>query len=143
MNLTLAALFALTAPGFGPPQPDLATDQPLAGTWIVVRMERFGQAENASVGDKWVFAPDEIVIKFGNIPDPVHYTFKIDSSKYPRWLDLRISAGNGAGTEFQAIWEQDRDTLKICVATKGRPKQLATAANDNGEALYFLKRAGN
>jgi uncharacterized protein (TIGR03067 family) len=68
--------------------------------------------------------------------------YKVDASKTPMTLDIVCTDGPDKGKTLLAIYQADGDTIKICIAIKGkdRPTALATKA-DSGTVLETWKKA--
>ena len=68
-------------------------------------------------------------------------TFKLDSSKKPKTIDLEIQSGNDKGKKQPGIYELEGDTFKVCLAFPGesdRPKEVAKA--DTKTVSFVFKR---
>jgi len=115
----------------------------LEGTWKVVFFERDGKIHEQNEG-KDVKNYTKVVIK-GNkftihphIGGPRTSTFKIDSTKRPKWFD---DVPDGTKS-WPGIYELENDILKIYFDSKGvlkRPTEFKTTQN-SGLALFVLNR---
>jgi len=75
-------------------------------------------------------------------------TYKIDGSKKPKQMDMKITEfpkEDFVGKTAKVIYDLDRDTLKWCANKPGedsRPTAFPDKQGENGESLYLiLKRA--
>jgi uncharacterized protein (TIGR03067 family) len=115
----------------------------IQGSWVVASGESGGTAipnEDAKAtrfvikGDKYIYT----------IPDyREEGTLKVDSSKQPKAIDVKIDEGQNQGETQLGIYDLNKDTLKLCFARPGkgtkRPKDFSTNA-DNEQLLLILKR---
>jgi uncharacterized protein (TIGR03067 family) len=100
----------------------------IQGSWRVVKLESKGKANTGSFReDTWIFQDDELrmVGKGGQGDTYVKATFKLDSSKQPRTIDLSITEGAGKGGKKRlGIYRMDGDKLTICQGVD-RPKEFS------------------
>ena len=70
-------------------------------------------------------------------------TIKVDSTKSPKQIELKITKGDDAGKTQLGVYELDGDTLKFCVSippgSKERPSAFETKEGSN-TLLLVLKR---
>lgn len=108
----------------------------LNGAWQLTSAEiagvKFPESEAKKItlkidGETYVVQVDKAVDKG---------TVKADASKKPRTLDIVGTEGPNKGRTMLAIYEIDKDTLRVCYDTKGknRPSEFASS-KENG---YFL-----
>jgi uncharacterized protein (TIGR03067 family) len=120
---------------------DDAKKEKLVGTWDAVSVTVDGKArpEDEVKKSKMIFTGDKItILREGRKDD--EGTYKIDSTKKPKHIDLTPTTGGEAGKTMQGIYELEGDTLKICFGRPDRPKELAS--KEGGETvLIVLKRA--
>jgi uncharacterized protein (TIGR03067 family) len=100
----------------------------LQGTWSVTALEVEGQKMPAAM-----LANARIVIKgkrFTSTGMGAVYkgTLELDTTIVPRQLDMKFDGGPEKGNTNLCIYELDRDTWKICIATRGsvRPSRFAS-----------------
>ncbi len=110
----------------------------LQGTWNVVSLEMDGQ--KMSGGDARIVVRGN---RFTSIAMGATYegTVTVHAATAPRGFDLRFEEGPEKGNTNFGIYELDRDTWRICLATRGsdRPKEFA-APRGTGIALETLRR---
>ena len=115
--------------------------EPFQGTWKIAALEvegnkldidDFKETRLTIKGDAFTMATAGATYKG---------TFKIDSAKKPKSIDMSYTDGPEKGKTSLGIYEIDGDTWKICIGLTGkeRPKEFATKA-DTGHALEVLKR---
>jgi uncharacterized protein (TIGR03067 family) len=111
------------------PEDDVKKDQDaLQGTWKVVSAERDGKPVEELKGFLMTFAKDTFAIKKGE-EVVVKGTFKIDPSKSPKVMEMKITEGEGKGKDAHAIYELTKGGLRWCSGEAGkddRPKEFAT-----------------
>jgi uncharacterized protein (TIGR03067 family) len=114
----------------------------LNGTW---KME---QAELN--GSKW---PDAMTQQFTLVLKDEKYqllskspadegTVKLDASKKPKTMEIKGEQGPNKGRTMLAIFEVDKDTLKVCYDLSGKayPTEFTSPAN-SGRFLVTYKRS--
>lgn len=115
----------------------------LEGTWVVTSATRDGKA--------WVdlkemtFAGKELTLKSKDgkeqgFPFEQRLPFKVDPTRTPKAIDLRILSAGGwftSNVDIKGIYELDRDTLKLCL---GAQDKRPTEFSDKGSSLIVLKR---
>lgn len=70
------------------------------------------------------------------------YTYKLDPSKKPMEIDLTITDGPLKGQTFPAVYQLDRDTLKLCRAQPGQKRPTEFASKKGSDTIFLtLKRA--
>jgi uncharacterized protein (TIGR03067 family) len=96
------------------------------GPWKLVALNKDGQDVAKDNLDKievlFTFQGEKLSIKTGNAAKENAY--KIDSSKTPKELNLTLDK-----SEDKAIYELTKDTLKIAVGPKERPKDFKGGPN--------------
>ena len=69
-------------------------------------------------------------------------TFKLDSSKSPKAIDVTVTDGVGKGQTLKGIYESDGEDLKLCLTgepVEARPTEFLA---EKGELVLFkLKRS--
>jgi uncharacterized protein (TIGR03067 family) len=134
-----SALIAADSPK-GEPKKDLGQIQ---GSWVVESGESGGTAiaNEQLKATRFVIKGDKYIY---TIPDyREEGTLKLEQSKKPKAIDVKIVEGRDQGEMQLGIYELSKDTLKLCFAPPGkdnkRPKNLSTNA-DNDQLLLVLKR---
>ncbi len=107
-----------------------ATTKDFEGTWLPLSAEL--------AGEKW---PDKILKTIKLVLKDENYkvtvgesidegTWKIDSSKSPKTMDIKGINGPNKGKTFLTIYELDKDTLRVCydLSGKQRPTEFKTKA---------------
>ena len=115
------------------------------GTWTVVGLETKGKAlpEDAlkQINLKVMFKGDKYTVEaMGEFAE--EGTIKIDPTKKPAAIDLKITKGKDEGKSQQGIYELQGDTLKICMAPAGAEKRPTAFKSEEGSEieLFTLKR---
>jgi uncharacterized protein (TIGR03067 family) len=75
---------------------------------------------------KLIVKNDQYTVKVGEIIDKG--TVKLDSTKKPKEIDIVGTDGPNKGKTFLAIYEIDKDSLKVCydLSGKARPTEFKT-----------------
>jgi uncharacterized protein (TIGR03067 family) len=111
------------------------------GTWTYVSLEIEGNKapQDSYKGAKLVIKGDKFTAHQGE--EVLHGTFKVDTSKKPKTIDVTFSDGPDKGKIMRGIYELDNDTYKVCIAMPGkdRPAKFETK-KDSGHVLEVLKR---
>ena len=111
----------------------------LQGEWAVVAMEEGGEKAPADAlkGMKWVVKGNEIT---GSQPGGTgRMSFKLDSGKTPKEIDITALDGNLKGTTSPGIYAIEGTRLRVCFGEKVRPKTFATAPGD-GRTMITLEK---
>jgi RNA polymerase sigma-70 factor (ECF subfamily) len=113
----------------GPQQPD---PELLQGTWKAARVWNGGRQLPAE-GIDMIFAGDRATLRFPGMP-PIAATFRVDSNKDPKEIDLVLPAR----VTWPGIYRLQGERLQLCIDTQGRERP----ANWNQERffLYELER---
>jgi uncharacterized protein (TIGR03067 family) len=111
----------------------------LQGTWVDVYAEKAG--EKLEVGDHELKFDGETfrVSDHGRVQEKG--TIKLDPSKDPMEIDLRLQEGEQEAKTALGIYAWDGENLKLCLGEPGggpRPKDFTTAPE--GRILIVLKR---
>jgi uncharacterized protein (TIGR03067 family) len=113
----------------------MGDQEKLQGTWALVSGERNGKALPDEVLQhiKLIFAGDKLTTKHKD--RKAEATFKLDSSRTPKEMDLDMEGNVGKG-----IYQLDGDSLKIAHGEVGdaRPKDFPKAGS--GLTVLVLKR---
>jgi uncharacterized protein (TIGR03067 family) len=136
MRATTFLMIALAGLLLGADAPNDA--QKLLGTWKVTFAEDSGRkASEHSIKDlKWLITKDSITYKAGG--RTTRWTYKLDPTRKPKWMDL-----TERDRTLPAIYELDRDTLKVCFAESSpteRPTAFESKPNSPNDVLIVLKR---
>jgi uncharacterized protein (TIGR03067 family) len=116
----------------------------LQGTWKAVSVERRGESKEDEEDHHLIFDGSKFRIKRGD-QTMVQGTFKLDASKKPKTIDMKITEdenGKHKGQTALGIFALDGETLKWCVAEPGtteRPKDFSAPA-DTKLMCITLKR---
>lgn len=118
----------------------MSDDDLIQGTWSVseVAISGLHQAKEESTKQKWVITRDKIVITYED-GSTREMTFKLDSTKKPKSIDLTVHGGLDK-TTMPGIYELTGDQLKICWENGGprRPARFGAGA-DSGQ-FFVLER---
>ncbi len=141
---------ALAAPAkVGNKKPDLATDEAkLQGVWEVVELIKGGEkvmpkamlegrVEFRSDGFRFILTPNGMAEITRTAA-----TFKLDSAKSPKAIDMTLTDVTQKGQTIKGIYELDGDNLKLCLAnspTESRPTKFK--AEEGDLVLFKLKRS--
>ena len=112
----------------------------LQGTWTVTALEMDGEEMPAEMLDNArVTIEADHFSSTGMGPD-YKGTLRLDAAATPRKFDLHFDEGPEKGNTNRGIYEINGDTLKLCLATRGkaRPSSFATKPG-SGFALEILK----
>jgi uncharacterized protein (TIGR03067 family) len=113
----------------------------IQGTWTFVSAEKGGMDAKNDIPKeaKLVFANGTIKIQAEGKEKEASY--KLDSSKKPKQIDITVKEGNGQEQLHKGIYHLDGDNLKICFAHAGvdRPTEFKTQAGSQ-DMLFVLKR---
>ena len=116
----------------------------LAGTWVCVSGINNGKALSAETVKKLRLT----MTKDGSYKTErdkevlFDSTYKIDSGKKPKHIDLIGTEGDNKGKAAQGIYSVEGDTLQICYTMPGqkRPAEFESKA-DSGVTLVVWKRS--
>jgi uncharacterized protein (TIGR03067 family) len=101
------------------------------GVWTFESVEVGGKKAPADelAGVTMTFAGDKYTVKKGDDVIQVG-TQKLDPSKSPKAIDVKIVEGLNTGKVMQGIYEIDGDTLKVCFDESGktRPTEFKSPA---------------
>jgi uncharacterized protein (TIGR03067 family) len=142
VTVLVAGLLLGAAPA--PKEDDAKKDrEALQGTWKIVSSEEDGKTQEEAKESMVDFQKDTFTIKRGD-ELVAKGTFKLDPSKKPKTIDIRITEGpreGDKGLEYHGIYEVDKDTMRWCMNTEGkdRPKEFTTKEGTN-HSLLTLKR---
>jgi len=125
--------------GFAEDQGDKADKEQdlFQGTWQVIAFTEGGNKkdDNETAKLKLVVKSDAITLE--DMGDAKHATFKMDSTKKPKQIDI---IPEGGAEKIEGIYELTGDTLKIC-AKKGGPRPTEFKSEAGSETVLMeLKR---
>lgn len=65
----------------------------------------------------------------------------LDDSKSPHWIDVLPDGGPGKGDKIPGIYQQEGETLTICMADKGkpRPKDFGSPKGSDHTLMVFQR----
>ena len=129
----ILTLLSVAALGFGEARDKEKKDdtKALDGTWTAETAELAGEkfSEETRKAIKLVLEGGKYTLTISKGADKG--TCKVDSSKKPKELDISGTDGPNKGKTYLAIYELDKDTLKVCydLCGKARPTEFKTKAN--------------
>ena len=116
----------------------------LQGSWEIISLETNGEKKAAAEQDliSLIVEGDQMWgVKAGG-PDP-KVKFRLDPSKTPKGLDLKIQEGQDQGKVVLGIYDLQGDDLRLCINIFGeasrRPSEFKTQERD-GIGFVTLKR---
>jgi uncharacterized protein (TIGR03067 family) len=116
----------------------------IQGTWKVLSVERGGKPQDDAKEFSMTYEKDTFTVKRG-AELVVKGTFKLDPSKSPKAIDMKITEGRNEqdkGKDVHGIYELTKDGLKWCTAEPGsddRPKEFATKEGTKHMLIAFEK----
>ena len=139
MRMIHAITMALGVLGSAPCQekPGKIDEENLQGTWILKSIEIQGKTEKAPDGEaSFTFSKTQVTMKSKGSDDRVG-TFKVNSGKSPKQLDMKAKMEKGKPDEtMQCLYEFKDGRLLLAYSLKGpgspRPKVM-----DSKEALIM------
>ncbi len=92
----------------------------ILGTWLPSSAEMAGNAfpDNVVKSIRLVLTDGKYKVTVGNNPD--EGTWKIDTTKKPRTLEIVGTKGPNKGKTIPAIYELTGDTLRVCYDLSGK-----------------------
>jgi uncharacterized protein (TIGR03067 family) len=116
--------------------------QRFEGTWLFASIEMDGMKLPLEQ-----FKDSKLVVmpggKFTMVAGPTTYggTFKVDTSKTPRHIDVTFTEGPEKGKTLLGIYELEGETYKLCMADTGKDRPTAFASKPgSGHVLEVFKR---
>lgn len=81
-------------------------------------------------------------VKFLDVDDFPMGTYKVDSTKDPKRIDLRYEEGYDKGTVLYGIYKLDGDTLTICASESAdsRPKDFTSKTGSKRELRVYKRK---
>lgn len=105
--------------------------QAMPGTWLLVTAELAGTKlpEESLKIMKLILTDQTYELQTGEESDKG--TYKLDSAKKPREMDIKGTEGPNKGKTILTIYELQDDTLKVCydLGGKDRPTEFKTNPN--------------
>jgi uncharacterized protein (TIGR03067 family) len=117
----------------------------LEGTWKFVSLESDGEQApgNVIATWRWVVRGNEITWR-DPTEDETKTSFKVDTSKSPKSIDLTAVDGKEKGKMFKCIYLLEGERLKICVPEGRRasvnPARPEEFSGGKGMSLMVLER---
>src|SRR5436190_18718973 len=114
----------------------------IQGTWNGVSGEENGMALDKATAEamQLIIKGDKYTLKIqGN--EVEQGTLKLDPSKTPKAVDIKITSGEDKGKDQFGFYEVEKDTLKLNVARPGkeRPKDFGAKAGSEASLFVFKK----
>ncbi|CAN5402827.1 hypothetical protein BH10PLA2_BH10PLA2_14810 [soil metagenome] len=133
----MKSLFLLVVVGLMMGADDKKEADQLKGTWNVTALSVGGNSPPEIKGS-FTFDGKEIKIKLGE--QDHQGTYKLESSKKPKEIDITPGDGPQAGKLMRGIYSIAKDELKLCLAhaEQDRPKSLDNPG-DNVIAVTLKK----
>ena len=139
----LLATIGLAAVAVADDAADKKDKEKLQGTWTAVSSEKEGKEDAEAKGHVLIFEGDKFSVKKDD-KVIIRGTFKIDASKTPKTMDMKITEGPEKDKDKTAksVYTLDGDDLTWCVAEPGsdeRPEKLATKEGDKHMLVKFKR----
>jgi uncharacterized protein (TIGR03067 family) len=116
----------------------------IQGTWTFVGLEKGGvdSMEDFLKEAKLIITATKVKIQA--MGKEMEVSYKLDTSKKPRHMDIIEIDGGGKENVLKGIYVLEGDTLKVCFAPPGekRPTEFATQLGSS-EQLAIMKREKN
>jgi uncharacterized protein (TIGR03067 family) len=129
----------LAQPGTAKPKTD---HDRLQGTWRVLDMVTDGKPnikQNPDDEADATFADDTMsLVAQPGAKKFREFTIKVDSTKKPKNIDLKVTEGVGKGKVALGIYELDGDTLKLCFPQDENVARPTEFASTDGSRHVFL-----
>jgi uncharacterized protein (TIGR03067 family) len=137
----------MAADGLARDEPSKSDLDKLSGTWLTVSLVNNGKTlvdekdppkegpptKLAYDGNKWMIKVGDKTVASG--------TFKIDSTKKPKEIDILDESGMKNDKTKLGIYELNGDTYKYCLAPAGKPRPTEfTSKEGSGHSLGASKR---
>jgi uncharacterized protein (TIGR03067 family) len=127
-RLLLALILPLCLVAVTPADDKAETKDLEMGSWKVTNMNQAGKDVSKEFIDKAALTLTfkDGKLKVDSLGDAKDGTFKIDSTKTPKEIDLTMEKDKPAD---KAIYEIEKDMLKIAIGKNGRPKDFKGGAD--------------
>ena len=121
--------------------------QNLQGSWLTVSLVSEGktvvdenQPPKPGPVTKVIYEGDQWMVKVGD-KTVATGTWKIDSTKIPKEIDILDESGLINDKTKRAIYELEGDTFKYCIGPAGKPRPTEFSAREgSGNALIVSRR---
>jgi uncharacterized protein (TIGR03067 family) len=109
------------------------------GTWKIIAFTEAGvkKSDDEIASIKVLIKGDKITLDLEGQGEVHHGTFKLDSSKKPKQIDIQTEDGD----KIQGIYEMTDDTFKLCGTKDGPRPTMFGSESGNETVLVELKRA--
>jgi uncharacterized protein (TIGR03067 family) len=129
MALTVGLVIAVPALAAGQDKAaEIKKDlQKFAGSWVVIKADKDGQADKFYLGAKSAIDGNKFRLTHGD--EIVDGTFELDPTKNPRTMKTTYTSGPNKGKSRIGIYKFEGDTFTICYSDFGKnepPKDFAT-----------------
>lgn len=114
--------------------------QKFAGSWVVIKADKDGQADKFYLGAKSKVTGNKFALHHGD--DVVEGTFELDPTKNPRTMKATYTAGPNKGKSRVGIYKFEGDTFTICYSDFGKSEPPAdfTSRPGSREIIIVSKR---
>ena len=140
--LVIVAVGLFLAADDGPNEKAKQELEALQGTWNGVSAQENGQAvpEANAKAMQFIIKGDSYTFKL-NGQEYEQGALKVDPTKKPKTIDIKITKGEDKGKEQLGFYELDKDTLKLCVPAPGkpRPQEFGAKAGSEANVLVFQR----
>jgi uncharacterized protein (TIGR03067 family) len=117
----------------------------LQGTWSVTTIEKGGERPPKGLQKLKVTFTTERMIMEASAPDEKpekafkrEFTFKIDSSKTPKSIDLVPLEEPNKGEVIEGIYQLDGDELKVCIPNQKMESRPTELKSPKGSPLVLM-----
>ena len=111
----------------------------LQGNWNAISSESGGKEKPEAKGNTLAFKGDEFSVTRGGEVF-LKGTFKVDSSKNPKTIDMKIKEGHpNEGETAKGIYKLEGDELTWCVAEPGSGNRPMAFATKEGTKTMLVK----
>jgi uncharacterized protein (TIGR03067 family) len=130
LGCAIAVILIVSLASFGRSEGEREDAKLLEGTWLPATAELAGKdfPDDIRKTIKLTVKGDKYTVAVGDKLD--QGTTKLDPTKKPKAMDIVGTEGPNKGRTILAIYELDKDTLKICydLGGKERPTEFKTQA---------------
>jgi uncharacterized protein (TIGR03067 family) len=144
-QVTFLCIMAMASTGWCADPKDPAKDTAINGNWKLAAGEKSGEKmpDDVLKSIQLTLANGKYLAKVGDKTDQGTYT--IDASKTPHTLTLTGTSGPNKGKTMLAIFELDKETLKVCYDLSGKafPEKFESAPKTSSFlATYERQKSG-
>jgi uncharacterized protein (TIGR03067 family) len=114
----------------------------LQGSWQCIAGENDGEPAAADdVKTYQLIVKDDIYTIKMKGKEVEQGTLKLDPTKKPKTIDVKITVGEDKGKSQLGIYELDKDSFKVCFAQPGkeRPKELTSKKGSMNLSFSFMR----